>query len=112
MKTHDNVTPRQEALAERNLCGALASLESAEEVRSFLRDLCTPTEIEAMADRWAVVDLLRREIPYREIHRRSGVSLATIGRVARFLIRGNGGYETAARRVSELRRAAPAAAGV
>lgn len=110
MKTHDHVSPRQEVLAERNLCTALASLESAEEVRAFLKDLCTPAEIQAMADRWAVVDLLRRDLPYREIHRRSGVSVTTIGRVARFLTRGSGGYETAAQRLSGLRRGAPAAA--
>jgi TrpR-related protein YerC/YecD len=110
MKAHDNITPRQEALAERNLCTALAALETADEVRAFLRDLCTPAEIQAMADRWAVVDLLRREIPYREIHRRSGVSVTTIGRVARFLTRGNGGYETAAQRLTELRPGASAAA--
>jgi len=110
MKTHDHVSPRQEALAERNLCTALASLESAEEVRAFLKDLCTPAEIQAMADRWAVVDLLRRDLPYREIHRRSGVSVTTIGRVARFLTRGSGGYETAAQRLSGLRRGAAAAA--
>jgi TrpR-related protein YerC/YecD len=88
----------------------LAALETADEVRAFLRDLCTPAEIQAMADRWAVVDLLRREIPYREIHRRSGVSVTTIGRVARFLTRGNGGYETAVQRVSELRRSSAATA--
>ena len=99
MKIHDNVTPRQEALAELNLCVALAALKTAEEVRAFLRDLCTPAEIQAMADRWAVVEPLERSIPYREIHRLTGVSVTTIGRVARFLKSGNGGYLTAARRV-------------
>ena len=106
MKIHENVTPRQEALAERNLCAALAALKTPDEVRAFLKDLCTPMEIQAMADRWAVVDLLRRDIPYREIHRRSGVSVTTIGRVARFLTRGNGGYETAVQRLSGLSTAA------
>ena len=110
MKAHDHISPRQEALAERNLCTALAALETADEVRAFLKDLCTPMEVQAMADRWAVVDLLRRDLPYREIHRRSGVSLTTIGRVARFLTRGNGGYETAARRLTALRSGAAAAA--
>ena len=45
-----------------------------------------------MADRWAVVEWLRRGLPYREIHRLTGVSVTTIGRVARFLGNGNGGY--------------------
>ena len=81
MKARPNITPRQEALAERKLCSAVAALETAEEVQAFFRDLCTPAELQAMADRWAVVDLLKRELPYREIHRLSGVSVTTIGRV-------------------------------
>ena len=93
------VTARQEALAERNLCVALASLRTPEEVRAFLRDLCTPAELQAMADRWAVVDPLKRAVPYREIHKLTGVSVTTIGRVARFLAGGFGGYETAAQRL-------------
>jgi TrpR-related protein YerC/YecD len=104
MKTHENITPRQEALAERNLCVALAALETPEEVRAFLRDLCTPAEIQAMADRWAAVEPLERGMSYREIHKLTGVSLTTIGRVARFLKSGNGGYLTAARRLGGVGR--------
>ena len=103
MKAHSQVTPRQEALAERSLCSALAALKTAEEIRDFLRDLCTPAEIQAMADRWAVVELLKHELPYREIRRRSGISLTTIVRVARFLTGGNGGYATAAQRLGVAR---------
>jgi TrpR-related protein YerC/YecD len=98
MKSHHNVSPRQEALAERNLYAALAALRSAEECRAFLRDLCTPAEIQAMADRWSVVEFLQRGLPYREIHRLTGVSVTTIGRVARFLAGGNGGYAVAVQR--------------
>ena len=103
MKLHRTVTPRQEALAERNLYAAVAALRSAEECRAFFRDLCTPAEIEAMADRWAVVEFLRRGLPYREIHRLTGVSVTTIGRVARFVASGNGGYTLAARRLDGAR---------
>src|ERR1700759_85213 len=99
MKSHRNITPRQEALAERNLYTALAALQSPEECRAFLRDLCTPAEIQAMADRWSVVEYLHRGLPYREIHKLTGVSVTTIGRVARFLAAGNGGYVTAVKRV-------------
>jgi TrpR-related protein YerC/YecD len=113
MKSHENVTARQEARVERNLCVALASLNSADEVQAFLRDLCTPAEIQAMADRWAVVEPLERSMPYREIHRLTGVSVTTIGRVARFLTSGNGGYATAARRLDAARgrQAVPATGG-
>jgi TrpR-related protein YerC/YecD len=99
MKAHRHLSARQEALAERNLYSALAALQTLEECRAFLRDLCTPAEIQAMADRWSVVEYLQRGLPYREIHRLSGVSVTTIGRVARFLASGNGGYAAAVRRL-------------
>ena len=83
------------------LCEALLSLRSAVEVRAFLRDLCTPAELEALTDRWRVVPLLRRGLPYREIHDHTGVSVTTIGRVARYLAAGNGGYALAVRRLQE-----------
>jgi TrpR-related protein YerC/YecD len=110
MKTHHKLTPRQEALAERNLCAALAALKTPEEVRAFMRDLCTPAELQAMADRWAVVEPLKRSVPYREIHRLTGVSVTTIGRVARFLTGGYGGYVTAAQRLEASHHRAHAVA--
>ena len=61
-----------------------------------------------MADRWAVVDYLNRGLPYREIHRLTGVSVTTIGRVARFLVSGNGGYATTAQRLRGAARRASA----
>ena len=104
MKTHENVTPRQEALAERALYTAVAALETPDECRAFFRDLCTPAEIQAMADRWAVVDWLMRGVPYREINRLTGVSVTTISRVARCLADGNGGYSLVLRRTKGSRR--------
>ena len=100
MKDHRAITPRQEALAERSLCAAIASLNTVEECRAFLRDLCTPAELQALADRWAVVGLLQDGLPYREIHKITGVSVTTIGRVARYLISGNGGYTIASERLN------------
>jgi TrpR-related protein YerC/YecD len=108
MKNHRSLTPRQEALAERSLHTAISSLRGPEEVRAFLRDLCTPAELQAMADRWSVVDYLGRGLPYREIHRLTGVSVTTIGRVARFLAAGNGGYALAAARMDKARPQAEA----
>jgi TrpR-related protein YerC/YecD len=92
VKTHRQVTQRQEQQHERALFTAILALRSVEECRSFFRDLCTPTELQAMADRWAVVELLERRLPYRDIHKQTGVSVTTIGRVARYLLTGNGGY--------------------
>ncbi|HET7844923.1 MAG TPA: YerC/YecD family TrpR-related protein [Xanthomonadales bacterium] len=83
---------------EASLYRAMLSLETVDELRAFLRDLCTPAEIEALSDRWRVIPWLRRGMAYREIHDRTGVSVTTIGRVARFLAQGNGGYRIAAER--------------
>jgi TrpR-related protein YerC/YecD len=99
MKLHRNVSPRQEQQAEKKLFTAVAALRTPEECRAFFRDLCTPAELQAMADRWAVVEYVQRGLPYREIHRLTGVSVTTIGRVARFVAAGNGGYQLAAERV-------------
>ena len=99
MKLHRNVTPRQEVLAEKKLFAAVAALRTPEECKAFFRDLCTPAELQAMADRWAVVEFLQKGLPYREIHKLTGVSVTTIGRVARFVVTGNGGYQLASQRI-------------
>ena len=68
------------------LSAALTELESADEVRRFLVDLCSPTELKALAERWHVARLLdETELSYRDISAKTGVSTTTIGRVARFL---------------------------
>jgi TrpR-related protein YerC/YecD len=101
MKDHHGISPRQEAAAERSLLQAILTLRNVDECRSFFRDLCTPAELQALADRWSVVGLLREQLPYREIHRQTGVSVTTIGRVARYLANGHGGYALAFRRLTE-----------
>lgn len=81
------------------LCDALLALHERAEVRALLLDLCTPAELEALSDRWRVVPLLLEGLPYREIHDRTAVSVTTIGRVARCLGQGQGGYRLAAQRL-------------
>lgn len=81
------------------LLEAMLKMRTAAELRAFLDDLCTPAELEAIADRWRVVPLLLKQTSYREIHDRTGVSVTTIGRIARCLAFGAGGYRLAAERV-------------
>jgi TrpR-related protein YerC/YecD len=92
--------PARRTQAENALYRAILALESATECRQFLEDLCTPAELEALIDRWSVVPLLEDGVPYRRIHDLTGVSVTTIGRVARFLAGGNGGYRTVLDRLS------------
>jgi TrpR-related protein YerC/YecD len=72
--------------AERGLIEALLTLETPDEMRRFLRDVCTPKEISDLAGRWWVARLLDEgKHSYRDIHELTGVSVTTVGRVARFL---------------------------
>lgn len=76
----------QDSRAETELYQAILKLKSIEECQAFIHDLCTPQEIKAMADRFHVAKILDEEqLSYREIHHKTGISLVTIGRVARFL---------------------------
>jgi len=95
MKRRSLKPESESAQVEESLCRALLTLDTVAEMRSFLRDLCTPAELEALIDRWRVVPYLLRGMAYREIHDRTAVSVTTIGRVARFLSQGNGGYQAA-----------------
>jgi len=69
-----------------DLADALAAIDSRAQARAFLADLCTPSEVHTLAERWHVAQLLDAgELTYREIQEATGVSTTTIVRVARFL---------------------------
>lgn len=71
---------------EADLYAALDQLEGSEEIRRFMADLCTPGEIKAFAERWAIARLLdEQQMGYREIAAETGASTTTVARVARFL---------------------------
>lgn len=90
---------------EDALFRAVVALRDVGECRNFFRDLCTPAELQALVDRWQVVELLQQDLPYRRIHDLTGVSVTTIGRVARFVTDGFGGYQTALDHLHETRHA-------
>lgn len=65
---------------------ALLGLQNLDEVKAFLNDLCTPSEMRAFAERFKVARLLDEgQLSYREISERTGASTTTVTRVARFL---------------------------
>ena len=102
MKPNRNDNLGQQAAAEDALCKAVTSLANVEDCRNFLRDLCTPAELQALIDRWQVVELLEQGLTYRKIHDLTGVSVTTIGRVARFLTDGYGGYRAAIDKIAAV----------
>jgi TrpR-related protein YerC/YecD len=103
LKPNRQESDRARKRAENALFEALSSLQGVDECRDFLKDLCTPAELQALVDRWQVVGLLQQDLPYRRIHDLTGVSVTTIGRVARFLSDGYGGYQKAIDRLNQHR---------
>lgn len=65
---------------------SLLQLESVEECRRFLQDLCTVTELKAMEQRIEVAMYLREGMIYQDILKRTGASSATISRVRRSML--------------------------
>jgi TrpR-related protein YerC/YecD len=80
---------RQEA---NELFEAILKIKTTDECRKFFRDLCTPEEIVDMADRFQVAKMLSRDLDYRDIAGRLGMSTTTVARVAHWLRQGMGGY--------------------
>lgn len=80
---------------------AFESLDTAEEYRKFLRDLCTSSELKAMAQRFSVAVMLKNKMVYSEIAEKTGASSATICRVNQSLNEGAGGYKIALERIGE-----------
>lgn len=71
---------------EKALFKAVAALRDEKEAARFLKDLATPAEIDAFAERWRIARMLDEgEWSYRDIAAETGASTTTIGRVARFL---------------------------
>src|SRR5437016_2546649 len=82
----------------KQLFAAILSLHSPAEAESFFRDLCTLSELEAMAHRWQVAQLLDEGLPYTEVAERTHASTTTVTRVAHWLKHGEGGYKLALER--------------
>lgn len=71
---------------ECSLYEALNLLETEDEAKRFIKDLCTPKEIREMEERWYIAKLLYDDkLSYRQISDFSKTSTTTVTRVARFL---------------------------
>ena len=80
---------------------AILSLETVEDCYDFFDDLCTIKEVLDMAQRFETAIKLNEGKSYQQIAAEVGVSSATIGRVAKCLNYGTGGYKKAIAAVEE-----------
>ncbi|MBZ4645675.1 MAG: hypothetical protein PWR27_461 [Petroclostridium sp.] len=79
---------------------AILTLKDIEECYNFFEDLCTISEIKAMAQRLQVAKMLKEHHVYTDIVNKTGASTATISRVNRCLNYGADGYKTVLERIS------------
>ena len=86
------------------LCEAILSLETKEECCAFLEDICTIKEIQDIAQRLQVAQMLGKGISYATISKETGASTATISRVNKCCEYGAGGYRTVINRLNEEKR--------
>ena len=86
-----------------DLVEALLAMHEPDELVRFLRDLCTRAELEALAHRWQIVQLLDDGLPYLDVAEKAQASTATVTRVAQWLRHGTGGYQTALDRTKRAR---------
>lgn len=84
----------------KQLLSAVLALESEEEALAFFEDIFTVRELQSVAQRLSVAQLLAQKVTYQEIAERTGASTATISRVNHSLSYGAGGYQKV---ISKLR---------
>ncbi len=88
------VNPKLKDTLTDQLCEAVLLLQDTEECYQFFEDICTISELKALAQRLEVARMLDAGHTYDAIVERTGASTATISRVKRCLNYGADGYKT------------------
>ena len=78
--------------ANKQLIAGILELKNVDEAKRFLRDLMTEGEIEEFANRLETAKLLSQNVQYNAISESTGLSSATIARIAKWLYGSLGGY--------------------
>ena len=92
-----NKKPRRDDMYE-----AILTLETVEECKRFFDDLCTPTELRSLEQRFDVAVYLQQGLVYLDILEKTGASSATISRVNRSLNYGTDGYRLVIERMESV----------
>ena len=69
----------------------ILKLKGLDECCRFFEDLCTPTELQAMEQRFDVAVYLQQGLVYLDILEKTGASSATISRVRRSMLENGAG---------------------
>lgn len=74
----------------QELCHLFATARTTEAVAGILQELLSPHELDALAERWQIVQLLLDGCSQREVRDRLQVAIATVSRGARVIKYGSG----------------------
>jgi len=81
----------------------IVEIQTVDECLRFFEDLCAPTELQAIEQRFSVARMLHEGRGYAEILKESGASSATVSRVNRALNYSTGGMKELMERMDEKR---------
>ena len=76
-----------------SLASAFCLQRNKEDMKNFLRDIATLSELQALAERLEVAKHLAKKMSYRDVAKMTGASTTTVTRVAKYLTDGAGGYK-------------------
>ncbi len=88
----------------KELFRLLAAPASPQEAELLLKDLATPQELEAFAERWQLVKMLAKGTTQREVARKLGVSISKVTRGSKWLQYGSGGFMHFLRKLKIVRK--------
>lgn len=94
------MTKRNNETVEK-LYKAVLSLKDKDECRMFFEDICTIQELETIAQRLQVAELICEGKSYSEVNKITGASTTTICRVGKCINYGEGGYRMAIERLGK-----------
>ena len=83
---------------------AILTLQTVEDCKSFLEDLCTPAELSEMSRRLQAAHMLNDGMIYTDIAAQTGLSTATISRVNRCVKYNENGYVKAIKALERMDR--------
>lgn len=86
---------------DSELYRAMTTLKTPEEFYRFFLDLCTQAELNAIEQRYEVAKMLHSGMIYNDILAATKASSATVSRVNRSLVNGEGAYELTFARLKE-----------
>ena len=87
----------------KELCELFAAVRSRREADLLLQDILTPQEIESLAERWQLIQMLGKRIPQRAIAKRLKISICKITRGSRVMQYGAGGFKLFLRKLKGMR---------